>query len=448
MQASSARGAIIRQALIDTDHSDPTVQLIGKHRKMAENPFRFLRGSAGLFYADFKQQHIQLPDAVFTWPLTMVIGDCHLANFGLFTEDGSSGDRVKFGPNDFDDACIGHAVWDLVRLSVSLLLAADYCRGVQQGAYPSDEVVITRNEKVTSEAGAAAAVRAFLLAYQQQLANIARDPEQRFDVLDHFEKGHVLRPLLKKTIKRSVIGEHFLQKSTLAKNVDLQQRPLRFIDKPGRFERLSADETATLADAFAPYMSDQILDIVARHGAGTGSLNMQRYYVLVGPAHIQHSDDLALCHIVEIKQQRDAAPLAFFRELSPMNRLNAAHLTVDCQRQMLRRPDLVLDELIYKDQPFLVRSLHHASVDIGPEDVCVHADDADQSLLQYAQACGRALALVHSRGDRRSTRFEQHVSQSLHQHLNELQAACQRYAQQVINDYQWLKSHVAQHTSA
>jgi uncharacterized protein (DUF2252 family) len=301
---------------------------------------------------------------------------------------------------------------------------------------------------VTSEAGAAAAVRAFLLAYQQQLANIARDPEQRFDVLDHFDKGHVLRPLLKKTIKRSVIGEHFLQKSTLAKNVDLQQRPLRFIDKPGRFERLSADETATLADAFAPYMSDQILDIVARHGAGTGSLNMQRYYVLVGPAHIQHSDDLALCHIVEIKQQRDAAPLAFFRELSPMNRLNAAHLTVDCQRQMLRRPDLVLDELIYKDQPFLVRSLHHASVDIGPEDVCVHADDADQSLLQYAQACGRALALVHSRGDRRSTRFEQHVSQSLHQHLNELQAACQRYAQRVINDYQWLKSHVARHTSA
>lgn len=193
-----------------------------------------------------------------------------------------------------------------------------------------------------------------------------------------------------------------------------------------------------MESGFRPYVSDDILDIVTRQGAGTGSLNMQRYYLLVGPKHIYSEQDLALCHVVEAKQQRDAAPLYFFPDLSPVNRLNAAHLTVDCQRLMQRRPDLVLDEHYWNGAHYLVRSLHHANVDVDPEDVCFAEKAPGEELAEYAEACGRTLALAHSRGDRRSFRFEQAVVNYLPKVMDELVQACVDYAEQQKTDCELL----------
>ena len=84
---------------IRTDQVDPSQQLLAKHQKMALNPFRFLRGSSGLFYADIQSGVLQLPAALLQQvPLTAVMGDCHVSNFGFFTEDGSYGERVIFAP--------------------------------------------------------------------------------------------------------------------------------------------------------------------------------------------------------------------------------------------------------------------------------------------------------------------------------------------------------------
>ncbi|WP_315982954.1 DUF2252 family protein [Aliamphritea spongicola] len=146
---------------------------------------------------------------------------------------------------------------------------------------------------------------------------------------------------------------------------------LRFRDRADKFQRLSAETYQTLEQAFAPYMDDAVLNIVARLDAGTGSVNMGRYYFLVGPADYQGQQDLNLCHIVEVKQQRKAAPLFYFDDLSPVNRLNPAHLTLECQRRMQRFPDLVLDEAEYEGQHWLVSSRHHAKVGLDPENVAL-----------------------------------------------------------------------------
>lgn len=406
-----------------------------KHQKMAQNPFRFFRGSSGLFYADIKHAVLKLPELLTTKiPLTTVIGDCHLSNFGFFTEEGSSGKRVIFAPNDFDDACVGHAVWDWSRFAVSILLAAEYCQGVKQQHYANEADLALDSLEVVTAKDAVAAVRCFLTAYIAQCQAIIEEPELRYAVLDDFPKDHVLKPVLKKAIKRSAQGEDFLRKSTLAKVADLSARPLTFKQDPLKFTRLNQELYSEVEFEFRPFVSDDILDIVTRQGAGTGSLNMQRYYLLVGPAQINHQDDLALCHLIEVKQQRDAAPLYFFPELSPVNRLNAAHLTVDCQRLMQRRPDLVLDEHYWNGAHYLVRSLHHANVDVDPEDVCFAAKAPGNELAEYAEACGRALALSHSRGDRRSIRFEQAVVNYLPKAIDALIAACVDYAEQQKTD--------------
>lgn len=430
----------LQQEFKRTDGTAPGIDpVLTKHQKMALNPFRFLRGSSGLFYADIKHSVLKLPESLTTQiPLTTVIGDCHLSNFGFFTEEGSSGDRVIFAPNDFDDACMGHAVWDWSRFAVSILLAAEYCQGMQQQRYANDNKLALDALQVVSAKDAAQAVHAFLLAYVAQCQAILDEPELRYSVLDDFPKNHVLKPVLKKAIKRSAKGEDFLRKSTLAKSADLSARPLRFKQDSAKFCRLSRELYQEVELSFRPYVSDDILDIVSRHGAGAGSLNMQRYYLLVGLKDMHAEEDLALCHVVEAKQQREAAPLYFFPDLSPVNRLNAAHLTVDCQRLMQRRPDLVLDEHYWNGAHYLLRSLHHANVDVDPEDVCFAEKAPGDELAEYAEACGRTLALSHSRGDRRSYRFEQAVVRHLPAAIDELVQSCIQYAEQQQRDCQLL----------
>lgn len=422
-----------------TDQVDPSQQLLAKHQKMALNPFRFLRGSSGLFYADIQTGLLKLPPALVQQiPLTTVMGDCHISNFGFFTEDGSYGERVIFAPNDFDDACIGPAVWDLSRYIVSLLLAADYCRGLLNGQYHSEDAPDLAGLTAASPEDALAAARGFLQSYLDCCTAVAKDPEFRFTTQDDFPKHHVLKPFLKKAIKRSAAGSDFLKKSTLAKSVDISASPLQFKADAGKFSRIDAERYQELKDAFGPYVHDEILDIVSRHGAGTGSLNMQRYYLLVGPAQIKTDAELALCQVVEVKQQRRSAPLFFFPDLSPVNRLNDAHLTVDCQRLMQRRPDSVLDEVQFEGGHYLVRSLHHANVDVDPEDVCLQLQAPGKALAQFAAACGHALALAHNRADRRSARFAVQMQQALATEADVLLQTCQQYALQQQEDCQLL----------
>jgi hypothetical protein len=135
----SERKAQILNELHRIDGATPGRQTaIRKHRRMAENPFRFLRGAAQLFSADLANGVLKLPGALTgAVPLTTVMGDCHISNFGFLTEEGSHGDDVIVAPNDYDDACIGHAAWDLLRYCSSLFLAADFVAGVNQGRYPS-----------------------------------------------------------------------------------------------------------------------------------------------------------------------------------------------------------------------------------------------------------------------------------------------------------------------
>jgi uncharacterized protein (DUF2252 family) len=437
------------QQLIDefnrTDQVDPSQSLLSKHQKMALNPFRFLRGSSGLFYADIQSGLLKLPVALVQQvPLTTVMGDCHISNFGFFTEDGSYGERVIFAPNDFDDACVGPAVWDLSRFIVSLLLAADYCRGLTTGQYQSEDAPDLTDLKAASAEDADTAARSFLQSYLECCAEVVKDPEFRFTTLDDFPRQHVLKPFLKKAIKRSAAGSDFLSKSTLAKSVDFTARPLQFKTDAGKFSRIDDERYAQLKDAFGPYVHDEILDIVTRHGAGTGSLNMQRYYLLVGPVDISSDADLTLCQVVEVKQQRRSAPLFFFPDLSPVNRLNDAHLTVDCQRLMQRRPDSVLDEVQFEGAHYLVRSLHHANVDVDPEDVCLQPHAPGKALNQFAAACGHSLALAHNRADRRSARFAQRMLAIMATSHEELLHACADYATQQQQDCQLLATLLAQ----
>ncbi len=86
-----------------------------KYKAMLESSFRFLRGGCHLYYEDVANG-FKIPDSPCTW----LCGDLHLENFGSFR--GGDGE-VYFDINDFDEALLGPALYDVSRLLVSIQLA-------------------------------------------------------------------------------------------------------------------------------------------------------------------------------------------------------------------------------------------------------------------------------------------------------------------------------------
>ena len=85
-----------------------------KYALMRNDAFAFLRGTCHLFYEDLNVS--ALPDA----PLVWCCGDLHPQNFGTYKGDNR---LAYFDLNDFDEACLAPATWDLVRFVASLMVA-------------------------------------------------------------------------------------------------------------------------------------------------------------------------------------------------------------------------------------------------------------------------------------------------------------------------------------
>lgn len=417
---------------------------IEKHLKMAENPFRFLRGSAPLFYRDLAKNTI-LPTTLFhDIPLCMIQGDCHVSNFGFFTEEGSHSDTLIFGLNDFDDACVGHPAWDLLRFATSLYLTQTALTALSKMPNSADfELQYLPDASTTQHS-----VKKFLKAYLNTCAEQLDACSLYGNVITQVPKDHVLRRLWKKAKKRCAGGEHFLTKSALAKATCWQKDRVCFTADNPKFSPIDPAHKQDLIYHFEPFFDDAVLDVTERLDAGTGSVNMKRFYFLVGPAQGRFPKDLFQCHIVEVKKQRAAAPLHAFPTLSPVNRLNPAHLTQVCQRRMQRHADLILDETDWLNDHWLIRSRHHAKVGVDPTDLLAPANKRGEAgIVQYAKLCGKALALSHMRSDRRSNKFELAITQYLPKYLTAIDSAAQQYAIQTEEDWKILKVLIKRQTS-
>ena len=428
------RETFIKENIALVDKIYPSANL-EKHRKMTTSPFVFFRGSAQLYYADIANQTIAFPDAFDEIPLTSIVGDCHCSNFGFLTEEGSHGDTVIFSPNDFDDACVGKAQWDILRFISSLSLAQQHCNGVILGNYCDDD--INMSKQVVDDQSVIRAQMAFIDAYTATCERVTNDSKTIYEAMDNRPDAinSKLSKLYDKAVRRSAGGIEFLTKSALAKAIAVSNNALSFKTLPSKFEALSRDDYKLLHTAFSPYMDDTIIDIVRRVRSGTGSVNMERYYFLVGPSVPYSSAHISYCHVVEVKQQRCAAPLYFFPDMNPVNALNAAHLTARSQRRMQRKPDLILDSVSFNDSLFLIRSRHHARVGITPADIVMGKKAIAGGLSYFAQLCGYTLALAHCRGDRRSTRFAQKAYPIIAQHKESLINLAKRHVEQVLYDH-------------
>ena len=217
-----------------------------KYAKMAQSPFIFLRGACHLFYD-------ALPDApLFRHaPLAWCCGDLHFENFGSYKGDNR---LVYFDINDYDEAALAPATWDLVRLLTSIHCGAEALH-------------LSRAQAMAVSKGCVEAYRAALLSGKALW-------------VERETCGGLVNTLLSSLQQRPRVA--FLDRRTACKG---RHRMLRQDNQKALPASTEQKQTVTKwMDQFAATQPNPgfftVLD-VARRIAGTGSLGVARFVVLV-----------------------------------------------------------------------------------------------------------------------------------------------------------------------
>ena len=253
-------------------------ELATKMQKMNSSAFMFFRGSNDIF---FKDMTTLTPSSYMNTATNQVWlqGDMHIANLGALRDD--SGHDI-FDISDFDEGYFGSYTWDLRRMAVSIVLAAQ--------------------ENGISASNQAQLVHDFSDAYFTKMDDFKGTSQEIGYILTTSNTSGEVKNVIQKEQGNS--RSTFLAKYTTVSGNRQFQNLSDLVTVP------SATYNAIVA-AFPSYISSipaskqysssyyTIKDIHQKLGSGTGSLGKMRYYVLVEGPSSSTSDDV----IIEMKQQ-------------------------------------------------------------------------------------------------------------------------------------------------
>ncbi|AMP09751.1 hypothetical protein CAter282_1988 [Collimonas arenae] len=287
-----------------------------KYRNIRSNPFVFLRGTCHLFY-----ERLPKSGLFRTAPATWICGDLHLENFGSYKGDNR---LTYFDMNDFDEAALAPTSMELVRFLTSVLIAAE---GLSLSAAESRTLC-----------------RAFLDAYSAALTSgkarwVERDTAQGM-------VGTLLNDL------RGRQRALYLDTRTVRKG---RQRTLRIDGKKALAvsDKQRAKVTAFM-NAFAAEQPNpdfyKVLD-VARRIAGTGSLGVDRYSILVEGKGSPDTN-----YLLDLKQALPSS-LAPYLKLEQPKWKTEAQRVVALQRRCQAVPMAFLQPVMLGKTSYVLRGL-------------------------------------------------------------------------------------------
>jgi uncharacterized protein (DUF2252 family) len=328
-----------------------------KWRAMSASPFAFFRGTANVFWDDLATQQSALPAS----PLVWACGDLHLENFGSYRGDNG---LAYFDLNDFDEAARAPLLWELARFVASVFVAAP-------------ALTITRQDATEVATTFLATYRVALLDGKARWIERATAQGMVRDLLRSV-KGRTRAALLdKRTVL--VAGERRLRiDNQRALPVTAAQRAL-VTQWCNRFAQSELDPKFF-----------RVLD-VARRVAGTGSLGVERFVILVrgeGP-----SDGNVL---LDAKQARPSTLAAALRMSQPTWRSEAERVVTIQHRvqaispALLRAPRFDKSSVILRELQPVEDRLMLATV-----------PGRQRHLLSVARTMGHLVAWAHLRASGR-----------------------------------------------
>jgi uncharacterized protein (DUF2252 family) len=290
--------------------------LARKYALMAASPFAFYRGSCQLFF-DAWPKHSPLDDTPPIW----ACGDLHFENFGSYKGDNR---LVYFDLNDFDEAALLPIGWELTRFVTSVFVGASAI-----GVGRSDATALARCY-IDAFTAALASGKARWLE-RETASGMARE------LLDAVRLRKRKKLIAKRTAERGgrrrlvIDGER-----TLAASKDDVKRARAIIKK------VAAD------DGRKKFFT--VLD-VAKRIAGTGSLGLHRWVVLV-----EGNGGAAGHYLVDVKEARPSAPAPYSPYCQPKWASDAARIVAVQQRVQAVMPAL-LHAVKSDGSSFVVREL-------------------------------------------------------------------------------------------
>lgn len=299
-----------------------------KYSKMRKNALAFFRGSCHLFYRDLPKESI-----LNLAPPVWICGDLHLENFGAYKGEDR---QIYFGINDFDESILAPCSWDVVRLVTSILLAIDSLPFDRADGERLARTYLTSYANTLSAGNISAIVEANARGI---VANLLADVRRRkrTDLLDERTILNKGRRQLK--FDNEKILEMSLEQSKLVK---------------------AAIENWAQAQAETEFF--EVLDIGFRV-AGTGSLGLDRYIILVTG---KGSPDRN--YLLDFKQQPNCA-LQPYSICNQPEWQHPATRVMKVQQLVQSSPPALLTAIEFNSHSYLLRELQPTQdkIDIDPE---------------------------------------------------------------------------------
>lgn len=343
-----------------------------KYRKMSLSPFSFFRGSAYLFYFDATRQYF--PYHTRADRPTWIQGDLHFENFGAFHIQGR---QIVYDVNDFDEGYLGSYLYDVLRMSSSVALV-----GRQFGYAEAEQKEL---------------IQTYLRAYAKQIRRFAagKDDPATFMMNVQTAKGPV-RKLLRKLEKRK--QAHFLEKVTAQMQdgrafLENSELVVPEASEQRRLEQAWTEYLDTVAERHPDDGHYAIKDVAVKHGSGTASIGLDRYYLLIeGEKGHNDEDDT----ILEVKEVRVPVP-AYFLPYSESFWAHFGHQgkrVVTTQQAMHHQADAYLGYLTVEGRDFYVRERSPYKKRLKPQNI-----QSIQDMRQVLRAMGKLTAKMHARAD-------------------------------------------------
>jgi len=288
-----------------------------KYKTMSLNAFSFFRGTCHLFYEDLAKANSMPPS-----PLVWICGDLHLENFGSFKGDNH---QVYFDLNDFDEALLAPAAWEIVRLVTSIFVAFDNL-GLEE-----DEAIKIAQRYLNTYAAALIKGKA-----------IGIDPRTAKGIVCTFLTAVAARKQ-KELLKKSTVKKH-------GKLVLLKDKERHFeIEKPLKKELGIFVDDWIKTSAYADF-DFKVVDSVFRL-AGTGSIGVKRYMFLLKS---QSTKNKYL--FLDMKQEFESSVQPYLQVKQPLWGSEAERLIAIKERMQNVSPAL-LGAQIFKNEPFVLQQM-------------------------------------------------------------------------------------------
>jgi uncharacterized protein (DUF2252 family) len=335
-----------------------------KYAALRENPFRFFRGTAHLFYDNWS---LDVQNTPHVW----VCGDAHIENFGSYKGNNR---LVYFDINDFDEAALAPCTMDVARLLTSVYLASDVLKLSRKFSSTLVDTCITEYAKALQHGKAKHIEREIATGLVQSLLGNAQE-RRRKDFLNK-----------RTTLKTSKAGK-----------IDKEGKR-RFILDDERYSAVNSNERSAVKAALEAFAANEERDLqdeyprffdvldVAHRIAGTGSLGVNRFAVLVAGKGSPNDH-----YILDLKE---AIPTALHNVLSKLSIMqpiwdNEAQRCTAIQRWMQDTSPALLHTLSADGTSYIVRELQPVQDKI---DLTGDWDGTPRLLEEFVADAARLLA--------------------------------------------------------